>query len=157
MRVRLPPEFVALGTVVDLVVERDGRRTVYEFPKPAHWLCTDEGKRTLYLFPVAPPKVARAKPVPESADLDQRLRVLQGVFRMWNDFEPIACSWARFRLGKDWRHLGTVVRVCYRCKKWNGKPTNYEHAFDDPPRVAQHGQLYRISGGVKVTPAGITG
>lgn len=154
MKIRLPDALVALGQVLDVVIEHNGRRMVLDFPKPPHWLCTDIGRQALYLLPI--PKGHRGQRFPAGAG--GQLGALASVFRTWSDFEPRRASLVTTRLGREWKARGRVVRIGYRSDKWTNKPTDYEHDFKAQPRIAQLGTLYRISGSrLKVTAAGITG
>lgn len=150
MRVRVPDHLVALGTVVDVTVERDGKREVLE-PSEPQWICADEGKETVWLLP----KKAVPGQLPKGSDA--QLRRMAAVYRMWNDFEPRRTQLTPpIRVQGDWRSLGRVVRISYRSDKWGDGAQNYEHDCDRA-RILKLGSLYRITGGVRVTSRGLVG
>lgn len=150
MKVHVPDELVALGTVVDVTVERNGKREVLE-PSEAQWICADEGKETVWLVP----KKTVAGKLPKG--IDGQLRRLAAVYRMWNDFEPRRSSLTPpIRVEGDWQSLGRVVRLTYRSDKWGDGPQLYEHDCERA-RMLKLGSLYRITGGVRVTSRGLVG
>jgi len=57
--------------------------------------------------------------------------------------------------------LGELVGLIYRSDKWrSGRPRNYIHFMDDPPRLvsdANGTQLYVVGGSYRVSARGIEG
>lgn len=150
MNVRVPDNLVALGSVLDVVVERDGRRERLE-PGGPQWLCADASKETLWLLP----KKTVPGRLPDGADAE--IRRMGSVYRQWNDFEPRRTQLTPpLTVRGKWRLVGRVVRMGYRSDKWDARPNNYEHDFGRA-RLVRLGPLYRIAGGVKVTSRGIVG
>lgn len=151
MKITVPDNMVALGTVLDLTVEHDGRRQKYGPAPGAQWLCGDATKETLWLLPK---ETGRGR-LPEGCEA--ALRRMAAVYRAWNDFEPRRTQLTpALRVEGDWKPLGRAVRIGYRSDKWDGRAANYEHDFERA-RVMKLGPLLRIAGGVRVTPRGIVG
>lgn len=152
MKVATPDALVMLGQVLYLQVERNGRRTVLDWPpRRVQILATDETKKALWIFPA--PKKRRKAANPDAAVL----KTLAGVFRAWSDFEPENVDAVRLPTGGKWTFRGEVVRISYRSRKWSGRPEDWQHDFEGTARLVQLGNLFRISGGFAVKPAGITG
>lgn len=151
MKVATPDALVMLGQVLELQVERAGRRTLLEWRRRPHILATDETKRALWLFPA--PRKRRKAANPDAAVL----KTLAGVFRAWSDFEPENVDAVRLPAAGNWKFRGEVVRINYRSRKWSGKAEDWQHDFEGTARLVQLGNLFRISGGFAVKPAGITG
>lgn len=152
MKISVPDNLVALGTVVELVVEKDGRREVLSPPsKREQWLCGDATKEALWLLP----KRTAPGPLPEGYEVE--LRRMAAVYRLWNDFEPRRTQLTpALAVRGPWRTLGRAIRILYRSDKWGDGPQQYEHDFDRA-RVLRLGPLHRIAGGLKVTARGIVG
>src|SRR5262245_27545797 len=113
MKVAVPDGLVRLGQVLDLVVERDGRRSTLQW-RPALWLWTDVSRKVLWLMS-APKSRGSAYPRRPAGELRQ----LGSVHRLWSDFEPARVVRHRVRLGREWRYRGRAVRIGYRSDKWH--------------------------------------
>ena len=144
----MPSVLVILGTALDLQVEDGSARKRIAWGR-RHVVAADAKKRTLWIFP-APKKKA--------ADVDESvLAPLRSVYRLWSGFESKNTQRTTVKLGDPVRR-GRARAIGYRSDKWTGQTTDYQHDFDHPPSVTQHGEVYRIQGAhLRVTPRGVVG
>lgn len=143
---RLPSVLATLGIVLDLRVEVDEEIRKLSWRRRMY-LCTDAGERRLWLVPNLKRKGPRGDRYDELAD----------VFKDWHQFESDDVLVGTVRLDEPLVR-GRVRTLGYRSDKWTREPKDYEHDFDNPPRLTQLGEVYRISGsGVRVTPRGVVG
>jgi hypothetical protein len=151
--VKVPTTLARLGDVLDVRVERDGKRVTLTWRRP-YWLCADTTLRRLWLVPA--PRGRGEKLA--GASLPADLKAAAKVHKRWSDFEPERAARAGVRLGEP-RERGVAVSIGYRSDKWTGNAEDYEHAFESGrTRVRQLGDVYLISGGgITVTPAGVKG
>lgn len=141
----IPTRLVPLGEFLDFRLEEDGRIRRIGL-KGRAWLCSDLGKRRLFVVPV---RTRRARRAPSKRGGQ--------VFELWNDRPANEDFTVSVRVGPPVVR-GRCLAIGYRSNKWGRKPTDYEHQFTRPPRVTQLGAVYRISGGaLRVTARGITG
>lgn len=155
MRITVPDNLVQLGTVLDLTVEQDGKREKLTPRRGRQLLCSDASKETLWLLPK--PKKKRTVRGPLPTNVAAALRRMAAVYRSWHDFEPRRTQVTpSMTVEGRWLALGQAVRIGYRSDKWDGRDHHYEHDFDRA-QVLKLGPLYRITGGVRVTPRGIVG
>lgn len=145
---RVPDRLAYLGRALDMTLEHNGERTTIGWSR-SHWLCTDEGRRDLWIVPA---------PRTRGRQLERgEAKALEDVVRLWSQFEPTRLTAAEFRLGHE-KQRGVAVSIAYRSDKWTGRLEDYEHAFNRPASVVQAGDVYRLSGPrLRVTAAGVTG
>ena len=145
---KLPKALVVLGIALDLQLEEGELRKRIAWRR-RHVLCADESKDTLYILPELRKR---------AGDVDEGdLSKLRNVYRLWSGFESKRAQRGTVKLGEA-RLRGRARAIGYRSDKWTGKQTDYQHDFDHPPRVTQHGEVYRIKGAhLRVTPRGVVG
>ncbi len=149
---KLPAVLVKLGEVLDLKVEKDGKRRVLTWRR-TYWLCADETERRLWLVPKPTTRGGKLN----AARAGRELKAAMRVHERWSDFTPELLTPVRVRLGAE-RERGRGITIGYRSTKWTGKAEDYEHQFEGANKVRQLGSVYLISGGgVSVTPAGVRG
>ncbi|WP_224371106.1 hypothetical protein [Hyalangium versicolor] len=149
---RIPHALAQLGTVLELRVEKDGKRSTLSWPKKGLWLCTDSTQKRLYLVPA--PKAA---PGPLAGPAKRALKGVARAYKRWSEFEAANVTPATVELGAT-EDRGCVASIAYRSDKWSGRAEDYEHDFKGRPRLCCVGSVYVISGGgFSVTPSGIRG
>ena len=148
---KIPRSLAALGEVLDLRVERDGRRSTLRW-NSAHWLCGEASAKRLWIVPAS-----REEPAPLE-DFEEDLRDAIKLYRRWHDLTPIGATAIEVKVSDPPVFRGFVNVIGYRSDKWSGDFDNYDHVFTSPPQIEKFGEVYRISGGaLRVTAGGITG
>jgi hypothetical protein len=151
--VKLPSALAQLGTVLDVRVEKDGKRERLSWPRGSLLLCADSSEKRLWLVPAPGGRSRKLTDAQRTKDVESAARVV----KRWSDFEAGTVTAAKVSLGKE-KLRGRVVSIGYRSDKWSGKAENYEHECEGPMRLRQFGTVYVISGGgLRITPSGIQG
>ena len=95
--------------------------------------------------------------------LDRALRSAAALFGRFHRYPPFAVQRRRCPriVPPVLVDLGELRALVYRSDQWNrGRPRNYIHVLDCPPRLACDiggRQLYIVGGQYRITPRGIEG
>jgi hypothetical protein len=158
----IPRRVAQLGTVLDLVVERDGAREIYrEEIRGAFLLAPENGMERspgggrLY---IVRGELSGKRPI-EEGDAPRA----QETYEEWHrSHGPDAIGMLQVPDAVD-VPVGRAVRIGYKSDKFGGKVASYEHDFEDPqPRVYSTGgdpprALVIVGGGFTLSGRGIVG